>query len=199
MCRLRVVFPALLLAGLLISCGTSEKDRMTEEFKTFLAKYESKVVPLNREAALAYFNATISGAEADYTHAADLEVELTKVFADKEDFKTLKRIRDANVISDPLLRRQLDALARAVERLALRGHRGDLLLGGLGSRDQRLCSFLGFGIGHHRQHHRDGKKADQRQHRDHDQDCPHHSPCIVTRYFARSLPWSPRRPRPHTW
>ena len=64
MSRLRVVLPALVLAGLLISCGTSEKDRMTEEFKAFLTKYESTVIPQNREAALAYFNATISGDEA---------------------------------------------------------------------------------------------------------------------------------------
>ncbi len=110
MSRLRVVLPALVLAGLLISCGTSEKDRMTEEFKAFLTKYESTVIPQNREAALAYFNATISGDEADYTRAADLEVELTKVFANKEDFQTLKRIRDAKAISDPQLRRQLDVI-----------------------------------------------------------------------------------------
>jgi peptidyl-dipeptidase A len=107
---LRVIVPALVLLGLLSSCGTSEKERMTDEFKTFLKSYESKVIPLSKDAALAYFNATISGKEADYTRAADLEVELTKVFADKSDFATLKRIRDAKVITDPLLQRQLDVI-----------------------------------------------------------------------------------------
>ncbi|MBE0643714.1 MAG: M2 family metallopeptidase, partial [Bacteroidetes bacterium] len=68
------------------------------------------VIPLSKDAALAYFNATISGAEGDYTRAADLEVELTKVFANKEDFQTLKRIREAGAISDPLLRRQLEVI-----------------------------------------------------------------------------------------
>ncbi|MFA6233035.1 MAG: M2 family metallopeptidase [Bacteroidota bacterium] len=110
MCRLRVILPALVILGLLSSCGTSEKDRMTEEFKTFLKKYESKIIPLSKDAALAYFNATISGKEEDYTRAADLEVELTKVYADKSDFATLKRIRDAKALADPQLQRQLDVI-----------------------------------------------------------------------------------------
>lgn len=110
MYRLRVILPALVLLGLLSSCGTSEKERMTEEFKTFLKSYESKVIPLSEKASLAYFNATISGKEEDYTHAADLEVELTNIYANKEDFAILKRIRDAEAISDPMLLRQLDVI-----------------------------------------------------------------------------------------
>ncbi|MFZ1730323.1 MAG: M2 family metallopeptidase [Bacteroidota bacterium] len=110
MYRLRVILPALVLLGLLSSCGTSEKERMTEEFKTFLKSYESKVIPLSKDAALAYFDATISGKEEDYTHAADLEVALTKVYADKKDFATLKRIRDAKALTDPMLQRQLDVI-----------------------------------------------------------------------------------------
>jgi peptidyl-dipeptidase A len=110
MYRLRVILPALALLGLLMSCGTSEKERMTEEFKSFLKRYESKAIPLSKEAALAYFKATISGKEEDYTRAADLEVELTKIYANKNDFALLKSIRDAKVIVDPILRRQLDVL-----------------------------------------------------------------------------------------
>lgn len=110
MYRLLVILPVLALLGLLSSCGTSEKDRMTEELKTFIKKFESEVIPLNKQAALAYFDATLSGKEEDYTKAADLEVQLSKVFARKKDFETLKRIREANVIADPILRRQLEVL-----------------------------------------------------------------------------------------
>lgn len=106
-CRLRAI---LGLLDLLSSFDTSEKDRMTEEFKAFVKKFEAKVIPLHKQAALAYFNATISGKEGDYTRAADFEVQLTRVFASKEDFETLKRIREANTLSDPVLRRQLDVL-----------------------------------------------------------------------------------------
>lgn len=100
----------VLCLGLLSSCGTSEKERMTEELKSFLKKFETEVIPLSKDAALAYFDATISGREEDYTRAADLEVALSKVFARKADFEMLKRLRDAGVITDPLLRRQLEVL-----------------------------------------------------------------------------------------
>ncbi|MDV6345810.1 M2 family metallopeptidase [Nitrosomonas sp. Is37] len=83
---------------------------MTEEFKAFVKKFEAKVIPLHKQAMLAYFNATISGKEEDYRRVADLEVQLTKILASKEDFATLKRIRAANTISDPMLRRQLEVL-----------------------------------------------------------------------------------------
>ncbi|SDY18826.1 M2 family metallopeptidase [Nitrosomonas sp. Nm58] len=107
MCRLRAI---LTLLDLLSSFDTSEQDRMTEEFKAFVKKFEAKVIPLHKQAALAYFSATISGKEEDYSRAADFEVQLTRVFASKEDFETLKRIREANTLSDPILRRQLDVL-----------------------------------------------------------------------------------------
>jgi peptidyl-dipeptidase A len=110
MYRLRVILPVLAMLGLLSSCGPSEKDRMTEELKTFIKNFEAEVMPLNKQAALAYFDATLSGKEEDYTKAADLEVQLSKVFARKKDFETLKRIREANVIADPILRRQLEVL-----------------------------------------------------------------------------------------
>ena len=107
--HVRVIL-TVLLVGLLSSCGTSEKERMTEELNTFLKNFETEVIPLSKDAALAYFDATISGREEDYTRAADLEVALSKVFARKEDFETLKRLRDAGAITDPLLRRQLEVL-----------------------------------------------------------------------------------------
>ncbi|SDH59814.1 peptidyl-dipeptidase A [Nitrosomonas sp. Nm132] len=107
MCRLRAI---LALLDLLSSFDTSEQDRMTEEFKAFVKKFEAKVIPLHKQAALAYFSATISGKEEDYSRAADFEVQLTRVFASKEDFETLKRIREANTLADPMLRRQLDVL-----------------------------------------------------------------------------------------
>ncbi|MBR9975981.1 MAG: M2 family metallopeptidase [Bacteroidetes bacterium] len=110
MYRLRIILPALLLAGLFSSCGTSEKDRMSEELKSFIEDFEAEVLPLNRQAAIAYFDATISGKEEDYTHAADLELQLTRVFARKDDFETLKRIRESNTVTEPGLRRQLDVL-----------------------------------------------------------------------------------------
>ncbi|MCB2204742.1 M2 family metallopeptidase [bacterium] len=111
--RLRGIVSVILLAGLMTACGTSEKDKMETELKTFIAKFESEVKPLSKEAGISYFDATISGNEEDYKKAADLELEYSKVFANKEDFATLKRIRDSRAVQDPLLARQLEVLYHA--------------------------------------------------------------------------------------
>ncbi|MFA4922881.1 MAG: M2 family metallopeptidase [Ignavibacteriaceae bacterium] len=80
---------------------------MTEEFKRFVKDYEAKVAPLYTEANTAYFNATISGKEEDYKKSADLQVQLSKIYANKNDFARLKKIKASNTIQDELLSRQL--------------------------------------------------------------------------------------------
>jgi len=87
--------------------GCVKKEDMTEEFKRFIKDYEAKAVPLFTEANTAYFNATISGKEEDYKKAADLQVQLSKIYASKADFAKLKRFKDSNTIQDELLNRQL--------------------------------------------------------------------------------------------
>ena len=87
--------------------GCVKKEDMTEEFKRFVKDYEAKAVPLFTEANTAYFNATISGKEEDYKKAADLQVQLSKIYASKVDFAKLKRFKDSNTIQDELLNRQL--------------------------------------------------------------------------------------------
>ena len=63
--------------------GCLKKEDMTEEFKRFVKDYEAKVAPLYTEANTAYFNATISGKEEDYKKSADLQVQLSKIYANK--------------------------------------------------------------------------------------------------------------------
>jgi len=100
---------ALLINIFVISffTGCVKKEDMTEEFKRFVKDYETKAVPLFTEANTAYFNATISGKEEDYKKAADLQVQLSKIYASKADFAKLKRFKDSNTIQDELLNRQL--------------------------------------------------------------------------------------------
>lgn len=87
--------------------GCLKKEDMTEEFKRFVKDYEAKVAPLYTEANTAYFNATISGKEEDYKKSADLQVQLSKIYANKADFAKLKKIKTSNTIQDALLNRQL--------------------------------------------------------------------------------------------
>jgi len=79
-------------------------------FEQFLDDYESKVVGLSSELEIAYFDASISGREEDYQKTAELEIELTGIYADKEDFARLRAFKESGAVEDELLKRQLDVL-----------------------------------------------------------------------------------------
>ncbi len=90
-------------------CGNSKKS--TEmELKDFIKKFEDKYLPLYKDATLASWNADVSGKEADYNKSADLSFQVSKIFANKKDFETLKKFKESKEIKDPILKRELDVL-----------------------------------------------------------------------------------------
>ncbi len=106
---------AFLLIGIILSswlfsgCGNSKKN--TEmELKDFIKKFEAKYTSLVKESAIASWEAETSGKEEAYKKSADLEFKVSLIFADKKDFETLKKFKEAKDITDPLLKRQLDIL-----------------------------------------------------------------------------------------
>jgi peptidyl-dipeptidase A len=105
---------AVIATSFLNGCGSSNKKAdMTKELQDFIKKLDEKVIPLYKEVTLSSWNAEISGNEADYSKAAAAEFELTKIFANKKDFETIKKIKDSKSIEDPLLKRQLDVIYNA--------------------------------------------------------------------------------------
>ncbi|OGU67932.1 MAG: hypothetical protein A2499_14145 [Stygiobacter sp. RIFOXYC12_FULL_38_8] len=79
-------------------------------FREFLKDYENKVVGLSRETALSYFNASISGKPEDYQHSSELQLRLSKIYTNKEDFAKLKSFRESGEVVEPLLKRQLELI-----------------------------------------------------------------------------------------
>ncbi len=86
---------------------------MHKDLLAFIQKFDSVVQPLTKASALAYWNASLSGHDDDWKKSEDLNIELTKVFSDKEDFAVLKRIRQSGTITDELLKRQLEVMYTA--------------------------------------------------------------------------------------
>jgi peptidyl-dipeptidase A len=100
------------LAILLImswSC-TTKQEKMENRLKTFIAAYETRIIPLYKEMALTSWNANISGSDEDWKKSEKAAFAFASVFTDKESFQALKEIRDAGVVTDPLLARQLELL-----------------------------------------------------------------------------------------
>jgi peptidyl-dipeptidase A len=101
----------LILMVVLLSNGCTKKDTdMQTKFKEFVAKYESKVIPLYKEVNLAYWNAAISGKKEDFDKVADLQNKMTAIYANKEDFNTLKKLKESGDIKDDILKRELVVL-----------------------------------------------------------------------------------------
>ena len=108
--KLTLIVLAISAIFLLNNCVTSKKDKMTKELQEFIKKYEEKVATLTIESNIAYWNATISGKDEDYKKASDLQVKLSKVYNNKEDFAVLKKIKESGLIDDEILKRELSII-----------------------------------------------------------------------------------------
>lgn len=82
---------------------------MYDKIENFITEFEKEAIPLYRKSNLAYFNASISGKEEDYTEASELKKKLNKIYSSKEKFETLKEFKSIE-ISDPVIKRQIDLL-----------------------------------------------------------------------------------------
>jgi len=102
----------VLVAVLTLSCGgQTPGDEVTEmAFSRFVDQLVARIAPLQRDMALAKFEASVSGRQEDYARAAALELELKKIYANREDFARLERWREAGTVKDPLLARQLEVV-----------------------------------------------------------------------------------------
>jgi len=109
----RIILLMALISVIAIDGCKNNKSKMQKELLTFIKKFDSVVQPLTKESSLAYWNASISGKDEDWKKSEDLNIELTKVFSNKEDFATLKRIKESDAITDELLKRQLEVMYNA--------------------------------------------------------------------------------------
>ncbi|MCX8055015.1 MAG: M2 family metallopeptidase [Ignavibacteria bacterium] len=89
---------------------TGETSEMEKKLTEFINKYVEKVKPLEKALNTAYFDASINSNEENWGKVAKLEKEYNTIFFNKDDFNTLKQIKESNAVKDPLLKRQLDIL-----------------------------------------------------------------------------------------
>jgi peptidyl-dipeptidase A len=81
-----------------------------EDFKTFVKDYEAKAIPLSRERNLAYFNASISGQDADYQKYDERELEYRILHSDPATFARINAFQEGGQVTDPVLHRELEML-----------------------------------------------------------------------------------------
>ena len=80
-----------------------------ERARRFVEAHVAKVKPLEREAALAWWNANISGKDEDFQAKEEAQNRLDAALSDSERFSELKALKGGKV-DDPILAREVEVL-----------------------------------------------------------------------------------------
>lgn len=97
---------------LMVSCSNGTKQ-MEKEFQAFIDSLELKVKPLEKDAALASFNAAVTGKQEEYDKNSALNIEISKIYSDSTLFSQLRTFKESGKIKDSILNRELDLLYNA--------------------------------------------------------------------------------------
>src|ERR1039457_6686324 len=100
----------ILMTGLFIMSCQSKQEKMNKELINFIKKFDSVYIPLYKASNLASWDASVSGKPEDFKKSEDLQMQLVKLWANKESLKKLEEIKVSGMITDSLLLRQLDVL-----------------------------------------------------------------------------------------
>ena len=101
-----VLTAAVIMAALMISCA---KD-VDMEFADFVDRHIETIAPLEKEGALAYWEAATTGDEKKFDRYSELQIELERIYTNGEDFEYVKRVRESGKLRDKELVRTADLL-----------------------------------------------------------------------------------------
>jgi peptidyl-dipeptidase A len=99
----------MFLVTILASCNSGTK-KMEKKLHAFIENLEQKVKPVESGANLAYFEAAVTGKDEEYNKSCELNIQLSRIYADKGAFSKLKEFKESGKIRDTLLSRQITVL-----------------------------------------------------------------------------------------
>jgi peptidyl-dipeptidase A len=105
--RTNLLIHLMLIALLILSCGSNPKENALKEF---LKSHLETVIPLMKQSNLAYWNAAVTGEDSLYDQYSQLELKIRKIYSDTADYAYLKALKNSGEIKNPLLARQLKLL-----------------------------------------------------------------------------------------
>jgi peptidyl-dipeptidase A len=99
----------LCLMSTFVATPLAAADPAESDARAFIASHEATVRPLEKAAALAWWNANISGKDEDFKAKESAQNKLDAALADKKRFSWLKALKNSK-ISDPVIKREIDVL-----------------------------------------------------------------------------------------
>ena len=99
-----LIFLPLLFALIMMSCSLRNDEN---NFRAFIDSHIKIYEPKFKAMNLADWNANATGDKKYYDEKASLELEIRKIYSNRQEFNQLKRWKDAGAIKDSSLQRQL--------------------------------------------------------------------------------------------
>jgi peptidyl-dipeptidase A len=85
------------------------EDSMKDKARALIAAHEVTVRPLEKAAALTWWNANVTGKDEDFSAKEEAQNRLDAALADKERFAALRALKGTD-LGDPILTRQVEVL-----------------------------------------------------------------------------------------
>ena len=83
---------------------------MEELFNQFVTEYYSKIKNLDTQCNIKFFDASISGSEDDYKKSARLQLEISKLYSNKNYFEQIVKFKKSKLVTDRVKKRELDLI-----------------------------------------------------------------------------------------
>jgi len=125
---------------LVLACHTQTK-KMETELKAFIDSLEARVKPVESGAALAYFNAAVTGDPNEYERMSEMNIRLSRIYADTTLFAKLSSIRESGKVKDSLLSRQMMILYNTFIPNQVEEEKMEALIRAQTRLEQRYSSF----------------------------------------------------------
>jgi len=110
-------FSAVLALGilLLVACSkekfnSEEARKMEQEYEKLIADYEALMKPAYKDMSLQYFIAATNSTPENWELYAQKEMLVNKILSDKQLFERIKKIKESNLIQDPIKRRRIEVI-----------------------------------------------------------------------------------------
>jgi peptidyl-dipeptidase A len=100
---------------LLVACSkekfnSQEARKMEQEYEKLIADYEALMKPAYKDMSLQYFIAATNSTPENWELYAQKEMFVNKILSDKQLFERIKKIKESNLIQDPIKRRRIEVI-----------------------------------------------------------------------------------------
>src|SRR5687768_12966480 len=97
-----------------MSFAVAADPQTTDAARDFMTRYSAELRPLEIGVNRAWWDANITGADADFKRKEEAQNKLDAFLSEKDRFAQVKRLKESGKIDDPIVKRALDVIHLAL-------------------------------------------------------------------------------------